>query len=207
MPTQIIRPAGAGHESLMLLIGCALILLFAGSVVVWRAPPKAIAINTAGQLDARHDLRPAEQGIYADLRVAAEEIMALRATAPQDASPAALAAMGLPPFSADASSTRRGGHRWQWVGKGEQGAYIGIAADNAIAGSLLLRIGGTPEETSVHAGHADEHVKDNQEPDIWLLRDAKATAPGALDDSTLHKAGWRQVVARFDAGATRQMNH
>lgn len=39
MPTsQIVRPAGAGHETLNVLLLCLLILAVAGSVVAWRSP-------------------------------------------------------------------------------------------------------------------------------------------------------------------------
>ena len=34
--TQVVRPAGAGHETLYVLLLCLLILCVAGSVVLWR---------------------------------------------------------------------------------------------------------------------------------------------------------------------------
>lgn len=76
--TQIVRPAGAGHETLNVLLLCLLILALAGSVVAWRGvshEPEPVASN---QLDARRDLSAAEQGIYADLRVTLDEIRLLR---------------------------------------------------------------------------------------------------------------------------------
>ena len=76
--TQIVRPAGAGHETLNVLLLCLLILAIAGSVVAWRGvshEPEPVASN---QLDARRDLTASEQGIYADLRVTLDEIRLLR---------------------------------------------------------------------------------------------------------------------------------
>lgn len=34
--TQVVRPAGAGHETLYVLLLCLTILAVAGSVVLWR---------------------------------------------------------------------------------------------------------------------------------------------------------------------------
>lgn len=76
--TQVVRPAGAGHETLNVLLLCLLILAVAGSVVAWRGvshEPEPVASN---QYDARRDLSAAEQGIYADLRVTLDEIRLLR---------------------------------------------------------------------------------------------------------------------------------
>lgn len=192
--TQLVRPAGAGHETLAVLAGCALILAVAGTVVTLRAAPAQSHAVAAHQLDARRDLTAAEQGIYADLRVASDEIDAERGARPGLPPVEALAGMGLPPFAADASSVQRGAHAWTLVAAGPSQAYLGLSADNAIAGSLLMRV--PPEH-----GHA--HGVAGGEPDIWLHRNARA-APSALDDAQLTRAGWRQVVARFDAGVTRQ---
>ncbi len=71
--TQIVRPAGAGHETLNVLLMCLLILAVAGSVVAWRGvshEPEPVSEN---QLDARRDLGASAQGIYANLRVPLEE--------------------------------------------------------------------------------------------------------------------------------------
>ncbi|MEG0003948.1 hypothetical protein, partial [Comamonas sp.] len=63
--------------------------------------------------------------------------------------------------------------------------------------SVLLRVA-APAHGHDHAEHAAE-----DQPDIWMHRSAQA-APAALDAAQLTRAGWRQVVARFDAGVTRQ---
>lgn len=116
--TQIVRPAGAGHETLAVLAGCALILAIAGTVVTLRAAPEQSHAVAANQLDARRDLNAAEQGVYADLRIALEEIDAERAGQSRLPAVAALADMGLPPFAQDASSAQRGAHVWTLVADG-----------------------------------------------------------------------------------------
>ena len=109
---QIVRPAGAGHETLAVLAGCALILAVAAAVVTLRAAPAQSHAVAAHQLDARRDLTAAEQGVYADLRVALEEIEAERAGGTRLPAVAALSESGLPPFARDASSVQRGAHVW-----------------------------------------------------------------------------------------------
>ena len=183
--TQIVRPAGAGHETLNVLLLCLLILALAGSVVAWRGvshEPEPVASN---QLDARRDLSAAEQGIYADLRVTLDEIRVLQEEQNALPTPGQLAEAGFAPFAQDASSISRGAHRWQVLAPS---AYLGLSQTPATSGSLLMRVQGA-------------------EPDIWLNRRNDLAAPSDLSDQALIAAGWQQVVAQFDAGVTRQHRH
>ena len=185
--TQVVRPAGAGHETLNVLLLCLLILAVAGSVVAWRGvshEPEPVASN---QYDARRDLSAAEQGIYADLRVTLDEIHLLRQEAQSLPTPAVLADEGFAPFAQDASSVSRGGHAWQLL---EAKAYFGQSQAPEVAGSFLMRLSA-----------------DDDAPDIWLNRDKALAAPTDLADSALESAGWQQIVAQFDAGVTRQHRH
>ncbi|ROM62380.1 hypothetical protein BK653_26665 [Pseudomonas brassicacearum] len=186
--TQVIRPAGAGHETLYVLLLCLIIVLVAGSVVAWHGEAEDTAHLASNQLDARRDLSAAEQGIYADLRVTLDEIHLLREEQQSLPGPQALADEGFAPFAQDASSVSRGGHVWQQL---EDRAYFGASTRPSVAGSFLMRI----SEASDAA------------PDIWLNRGHAPTAPTALDDAALSAAGWQQIVAQFDAGVTRQHRH
>ncbi|WNJ87299.1 DUF6162 family protein [Pseudomonas canadensis] len=183
--TQVVRPAGAGHETLYVLLLCLIILAVAGSVIVLHGEPQEVAAVPSHQLDARRDLSAAEQGIYADLRVTLDEIQLLQQEQSALPSPAQLAEEGFAPFAQDASSVSRGDHRWRLL---EPSAYLGLSQAPATAGSLLMRVHGT-------------------EPDIWLNRQANLAAPSDLTDQALIAAGWQQVVAQFDAGVTRQHRH
>jgi hypothetical protein len=186
--TQVVRPAGAGHETLYVLLLCLMILAVAGSVVAWRGAPQVVSKVETHQLDARRDLSAAEQGIYADLRVTLDEIQLLRQEQQTLPTPEHLAEEGFAPFAQDASSVSRGGHAWQLL---ESGAYLGLSQTPAVAGSCLMRI--SPQEGAA--------------PDIWLNRDVALKAPDNLEDQALISAGWQQVVAQFDAGVTRQHRH
>ncbi|WP_017905463.1 DUF6162 family protein [Pseudomonas asplenii] len=186
--SQVVRPAGAGHETLYVLLFCLVVLLVAGCVVALHGEKQDVAPVAAHQLDARRDLTPGEQGIYADLRVTLDEIHLLQQDQQALPSPAQLAEEGFAPFAQDASSVSRGGHRWQLL---ESPAYLGLSQVPTTAGSFLMRIGSDA----------------NAAPDIWLTRNANPTVPGDLADSALIAAGWQQVVAQFDAGVTRQHRH
>ncbi|KWV86008.1 hypothetical protein PFLmoz3_04359 [Pseudomonas fluorescens] len=76
--TQVVRPAGAGHETLYVLLLCLIILAVAGTVVALHGETQEVAAVPSHQLDARRDLSAAEQGIYADLRVTLDEIHLLQ---------------------------------------------------------------------------------------------------------------------------------
>ncbi|WP_253426846.1 DUF6162 family protein [Pseudomonas sp. GGS8] len=185
--TQVVRPAGAGHETLYVLLLCLMILAVAGSVVAWRGESREVSNVGSHQLDARRDLSASEQGIYADLRVTLDEIHLLRQEQQALPTPATLADEGFAPFAQDASSVSRGGHAWQLL---DAKAYFGQSQTPTVAGSFLMRL-----------------TADDDAPDVWLNRGKALTPPTDLTDAALESAGWQQIVAQFDAGVTRQHRH
>ncbi|NBF06690.1 hypothetical protein GV819_30935 [Pseudomonas sp. Fl5BN2] len=185
--TQVVRPAGAGHETLYVLLLCLLILSVAASVVLWRGEKTVTSSVASHQLDARRDLSAGEQGIYADLRVTLDEIHLLQAENQALPSPEQLAEEGFAPFAQDASSVSRGGHVWHL----QEQAYLGQSQNPQVAGSFLMRI----------------DAKDRAKVDIWLSRNPSVVLPSDLDEQKLAAAGWQQIVAQFDAGVTRQHRH
>ncbi|MCW8279002.1 hypothetical protein IMF27_28690 [Pseudomonas sp. PCH199] len=185
--TQVVRPAGAGHETLYVLLLCLMILAIAGSVVAWRHESQDVTHVSSHQLDARRDLSASEQGIYADLRVTLDEIHLLRQEQQTLPTPEALADEGFAPFAQDASSVSRGDHAWQLL---DTKIYFGQSQTPSIAGSFLMRLKAADDA-----------------PDIWLSRAADIKAPADVTDAALESAGWQQIVAQFDAGVTRQHRH
>ncbi|NVZ18309.1 DUF6162 family protein [Pseudomonas costantinii] len=183
--TQVVRPAGAGHETLYVLLLCLIILAVAGSVVALHGETQEVVAVPSHQLDARRDLSASEQGIYADLRVTLDEIQLLQQEQNALPTPEQLAEEGFAPFAQDASSVSRGNHHWQLLAPA---AYLGLSQTPTTSGSLLMRVHGA-------------------EPDIWLNRQANLAAPSDLTDPALIAAGWQQVVTQFDAGVTRQHRH
>src|SRR5690606_26135485 len=111
--TQVVRPAGAGHETLWVALTAAAVIALAAWVVGVRALPEAAATTAAHQLDARTELNAAEQGVHADLLVAADEIAALHEAERAAPSVEQLREQGLPPFSTGPETQARGGHEWR----------------------------------------------------------------------------------------------
>lgn len=188
MTVQVIRPAGAGHETLYVLLVALLILSLAAAVVAWRAEPEQGVTIAADQFDARRDLSAAEQGIHTDLLVALDELHLYQEDGLALPEPAQLAEEGFAPFMDDASAANRGGHRWQLLQVNEQVAYFGRSAAESVAGSFLLRLDGDAAS-------------------VWLNRGAGLESPTDLRDQALTGSGWRQVASQFDAGVTRQHRH
>lgn len=186
--TKVVRPAGAGHESLYVLLVALLIVAVAGTVVALRGEREDEVRFAAHQVDARRDLSPAEQGLFTDLHVAFDEIRLLHAEEGHLPDVAQLADAGLPPFVADASSASRGGHRWTRL---DAGAYLGRSQDRQVAGDLLMLSPGALEASA----------------DVWLLRETGGSLPGALTPQALAAQGWRQITTHYDAGVTRQHRH
>lgn len=187
MHHQIVRRAGAERETLWVLLAAGVILASAATAAGLRSAPEAEAPPAAGQIDSRTGLTAAEQGLHADLKVAAAEIAALRRADGRAPAPAELAAQALPPFAADPSAAARGGHAWTLTEAGGTVAYAGISAQPATAGSLVLLLD----------GHSDSHA-----PGTWLKRAAEAP-PARLDGASLAAAGWKRITSTFTAGVTR----
>lgn len=190
--TQVVRPAGAGHETLWVLLAAAGVLALAALVIGVRAKTEAAAALATHQVDARTQLNAAEQGVHADLLVAAEEIAALRDSEQAMPTVEALRDLGLPPFSAGPEARARGAHEWRATPQGNDLAYVGRSAEPQIAASFLLRLPAT-------AGHAHDDAVE-----IWIHREGPATWPQGIDEQALVRQGWRQVITRYDAGVTRQ---
>ncbi|WP_454019642.1 DUF6162 family protein [Azospirillum sp. Marseille-Q6669] len=183
MHHQIVRRAGAERETLWVLLAAGAILASATLAVGLRAAPDAEAPLAAHLIDSRTGLTAAEQGLYADLKAAGEEIAALREAEGRAPTPEELAAEALPPFAADPSAVARGGHAWMLAGTSNGIAYAGVSAAPELAGSLVLRLD----------GHGAE---------IWLKRAAEAP-PAPPEDAALTAAGWKRIVSTFTAGVTR----
>lgn len=200
MSTQVVRPAGAGHETLWVLLTAAVVLVLAAVVVGVRGQPQAAAALAPHQIDARTQLNAVEQGVHGDLLVAAEEIEALAEGARALPAVDALRDMDLPPFAAGVTATTRGGHSWKAVTQGPFAAYIGRTAAPDVAASFLLRLPAAPAQASPSADH--DHADDAVQ--VWVQREGPQAWPAPLDDAALTRQGWRQVVARYDAGVTRK---
>lgn len=199
MTTQVVRPAGAGHETLWVVLAAACVLLVAAILIGARAQPLAAAALSSHQIDARTQLNAAEQGVHADLLVAAEEITALMEANKAVPGIEQLRGMDLPPFVTGVGAAARGGHEWRTQVQGHEVAYVGRSAAPEVAASVLLRLPAKGEADASPKAHEHE-----DEAEVWVRREGANTWPEQLDDASLMRQGWRQVVVRYDAGVTRK---
>lgn len=197
--TQVVRPAGAGHETLWVLLASACVLLVAAVLIGVRAQPLEAAALSAHQVDARTQLNAAEQGVHADLLVAAEEIVAMADTDKAMPRIEQLRGMDLPPFAAGVGSSARGAHEWRTAAQGHEVAYVGRSAAPDVAASFLLRLPAPGTAEASPQAHAHD-----SEPEVWVHRESLQAWPDRLDGASLMRQGWRQVVSRYDAGVTRK---
>jgi HAMP domain-containing protein len=197
--TQVVRPAGAGHETLWVLLASACVLLVAAILIGARAQPLEAVALSAHQIDARTQLNAAEQGVHADLLVAAEEISAMADADKAMPRVEQLRDMDLPPFAAGVGSSARGAHEWRTAAQGHDVAYVGRSAAPDVAASFLLRLSAPEEAEASPKGHAH-----GGEPEVWVHRESLQVWPAQLDAPSLMRQGWRQVVVRYDAGVTRK---
>lgn len=191
-PHQTTVPAAsAGRETYWVLALIALIIMIAGLVIVARQTSSSDHALAVYELDLRSDLSSAEQGLYSDLNVVADELLALLDDGESLPSPNKLAKQGFPPFIADATARNRGAHSWQLQHYAEGDAYIGTSQDRNIARSFLLRI----------------QVKESSKNmDIWL-HGANTRETNNLSTQRLIDTGWKQVSSHFNVGATRNHFH
>lgn len=184
---KIVAAASAGRETYWVLALIVLIALIASLVVITRQSSSSQHSLAAYQLDLRTDLTSAEQGIYADLNVVADELVALIDEGESLPSPSQLAEQGFPPFVADSTAYARGEHTWQLQRHPTGLAYLGSSQNSSLARSFLLRVQFTEQAPTI---------------DIWLH---EAHTPTANDFSTqqLIEAHWKHVSSQFNVGATR----
>lgn len=202
--TQVVRPAGAGHETLWVLLASACVLLVAAILIGVRSQPLEAAALSSHQIDARTQLNAAEQGVHADLLVAAEEIGAMREADKAVPSIEQLRGMDLPPFAAGVGADARGAHEWRSISQGQDVAYVGRSASPDVAASFLLRLLPAHREAeATRQAHAHDDEA-NAEADVWVRREGPEAWPEQLDNAALVRQGWRQVVTRYDAGVTRK---
>lgn len=183
MTQVIVRPAGPGRESVAVLGLClGILLMSAGIISLHRIAPN-VTETAQGQVDARSELTPAEQGILADLRIAADDIAYL-AESGTPPTPADLAEEGLPPFASGPETVTRGGHVWTLSHSGDLLAYLGRSADQTRAGDMLLLVDPAGAQPAT----------------VWLSQNGDLTTdlPKGLIAS-----GWHEIVTSYDASVTR----
>jgi hypothetical protein len=206
---QLVRPAGARHEGLLLVIATAFIV---GMLVLYvqrlgRHESKEPLYDW--QVSAFDALTGADQATYNALFTAKDDIPYIyddiNVDTPDDApfrwpSLKDLQDSQLPPFLEDRSWQQNGSLQWtlfEPLAKGEmQGStmYLGTDGTQPRQGSFLLVIGHT------HAG-----VQNKNSIAIWWTAKNRAVMPQSGFRDGLILQGWREVVPRSGAQEVKRI--
>jgi hypothetical protein len=206
---QLVRPAGARHEALLLLAATVLVLGILGLYVQQRVRSAATEPLQQWQVSAFDELTGVDQAIYNALYTAKDEIVYIYddinlMNAPGEKfrwpSPADLQQYLLPPFYRDGSWTQNGSMQWSLhepLAEGEmQGSVLYLGTDGRVAGqgSFLLVVG------HVHAG-----FQNNNSLVVWWNPQTHVETPQNGFRDGLILQGWREVVPHSGAQEVRRI--
>lgn len=178
---QTVPPARATRETFYILL-VALLVLGMSSVVIRHNQKDQTALTTLGaqEVSARYDLKPAEQGIFADLLLAYEEWRMLPA-GEDNRDVAQWIDDNWPPFTDVLEDKQRGHHQWRKHHAEGRDAYVGISQQPDIAGHFLWIL---PEERTTATLAQFE---------VWIHSANKPPALGHLDPEDLIPLEWKRI--------------
>jgi hypothetical protein len=182
-----IEPVNSRSETLG-LVTFILVILSCWAVLLYQRQrqPEGQEIK-AWQISAFTDLKQAEQGLYSDLRIAAEEIGQIKQDEGGWPALASLQDEGMAPFAQNMVWKQRGSLTWQahhdTARHEDVSVFLGVSPCPEISGSFLL---------TIHQG--GEASTEQCQYEIWRLP-ATATPPPNEDATTLRTLGWKQIVA------------
>lgn len=109
---EVAAADGRGERRGVMLAAAVLLLAWAAGVGLrpWRPAGTELAAHQVSAFDV---LTPLEQGLFNDLRAAADEIRVRQRQEQAWPEPAALAAEAIPPFTPDAAWAQRGRLAWR----------------------------------------------------------------------------------------------
>ena len=185
---EYIKPAQAKSESFWIIIVTIIVLFLWLTGVQGRLRIENKKEIESWQLNVFTNLNSIEQGIYTDLKAAAEEIYQIHLDeggkwyTVKDAQADYIA-----PFAQDITSRQRGNIEWQSKSKKTDSQdtvyYLGSSQNPKASGSFLLNI---------HL-HANGYL-DGKSYEMWY-KTGKANWPDSLSDSFLIASNWKQLIA------------
>jgi hypothetical protein len=187
MNTEIVKAGESKTESLWFFVAIGCIVLVCAGLIAANRRVEVKREMSAFQISAFEDLNSAEQGTYNDLLTAALDIGFIRDADSEKAWPMVnrLAYEFIPPFVRNAAWESRGRLEWRQllseeVGEGESVClYLGETAQPEISGSFLLIMDSREDEDAAR---------------IWHKAGGNAEPPGTLDEESLARTGWLEVV-------------
>jgi len=139
---EIVRPAGAGRETLYVLAASALVLLLAFALIAVRRQLPETQELAEYQISAYSGLNSVEQGLYNDLLAASLEIDLYHADTLTWPSVEHLRSGYIPPFAQDMSWKQRGALQWRQdvpdMELQHTVSYFALSQDYSVTGSFII---------------------------------------------------------------------
>ncbi len=178
---QTVLPARATRETLYVLLVVLFVVVVSGIVISQNQRSETMLMTLSEhEVSARYDLKPAEQGIFADLLLAYEEWLAL----PADEGNWAVAVWiddNWPPFTDVSEDKQRGHHQWRQYHSGGRDAYLGVSQQLEIAGHFLWILPENRENATL------------EQFEVWIHRGNKLPSLGHLDPEDLIPFEWKRI--------------
>ena len=187
--SQVVQPGVQRWESPLLAGATALLVLVTGLYAVWFGREEPGQRLEDWQISAYSDLDGADQAIYNQLQVAAEEIVLMHLFNGVWPDWEDFQEVYLPPFYRDLGWEQNGAIEWRLV----------VANDDENGNGLTLYHGGEGEIPGqgawmVRIDHSHAGGEQISEPTIWWHPEADAPPPPQTGVSAFILEGWRQVV-------------
>jgi hypothetical protein len=196
---QVVRPAGSRAETAVVLLAVLAVGIAATLLARANSQQGKPPVLQDWQLSSFYDLTASDQAIYNALNTAAETLWVIFddegiwATVPELADPE----IGVPPFIRDVSWKQTGEVQWareQAASFDGATAYYGHGGKLPKQGAYLLIL----NHAHKGAGYVNQSI-------VWLNPDPAAPAPATLNQDSLVRQGWRQVVAYTGAQEVRRL--
>lgn len=191
----VVKPAGSGTETKLVLLFALLTIVVCGGAVALRNTTASGASIPDWQIDAFKDLGAEELAVFNSLYTAAPEIEMIHEEEGGWPTVDALASEFIPPFVRDAAWEKNGAMAWGRKAMPAQGKhivlYVGHPSEGDQSGSFLLVMLHDHVKKEGNAGGAPHAPYE-----VWLHPSPVAETPSMVTDQALINKGWREVVAR-----------
>jgi hypothetical protein len=185
---DIVHPADARGETYGLLIALLVVVVAWTSLIHCRSRDEERVGLEVWQVGAFNGLNATEQGLFGDLRVAAEEVhqayLDQKGTWPRVDT---LQVEGIAPFTRDKAWSNRGKIEWSDRLENERSLdkiiFLGLRSDSGITGSFLLEV------------HHHKQVDQDGPPYRIWHHPGRPESPIDATWSSLVQTGWKEIVA------------
>ncbi len=178
-----VAPAQNRWESALLLLALAGLILTTAIYTFFFGRGERVQLVAEWQLSAYSELSNSNQSLYAELLVAANEIVWLRQESGDWPDLETLQNNWIPPFYEDSSWINRGSLIWQMRSGEDLAIYLGHLGQMLEQGALMMIL------DREYAGTNEILV-----PSVWWHQNNELNFPQSADESSLILSGWKEII-------------